>query len=97
MIESAVKKLNVFVILSCKIFIITHFNETKRPTLQDIAAHLGMTKMTVSRYLRNPNSVAKDTQQRIAAAIEQFGYILIAHQKFCLMQRVKQLVCYSPL
>ncbi|MBS6187789.1 MAG: gluconate operon transcriptional repressor GntR [Haemophilus parainfluenzae] len=47
----------------------------KRPTLQDIADHLGMTKMTVSRYLRNSNSVAKDTQQRIAAAIEQFGYI----------------------
>ena len=47
----------------------------KRPTLQDIADHLGMTKMTVSRYLRNPDSVAKDTQQRIAAAIEQFGYI----------------------
>ena len=33
----------------------------KRPTLQDIADHLGMTKMTVSRYLRNPDSVAKDT------------------------------------
>lgn len=47
----------------------------KRPILQDIADHLGMTKMTVSRYLRNPDSVAKDTQQRIAAAIEQFGYI----------------------
>ena len=47
----------------------------KRPTLQDIADHLGMSKMTVSRYLRNPDSVAKDTQQRIAAAIEQFGYI----------------------
>ncbi|OOF59859.1 gluconate operon transcriptional repressor GntR [Rodentibacter myodis] len=47
----------------------------KRPTLQDIADHLGITKMTVSRYLRQPNSVAQETQQRIAAAIEQFGYI----------------------
>ena len=47
----------------------------KRPTLQDIADHLGMTKMTVSRYLRNSNSVAKETQKRIAVAIEQFGYI----------------------
>ncbi|OOF36370.1 gluconate operon transcriptional repressor GntR [Rodentibacter heidelbergensis] len=47
----------------------------KRPTLQDIANHLGITKMTVSRYLRNPNSVAQETQIRIAAAIEQFGYI----------------------
>lgn len=47
----------------------------KRPTLQDIANHLGITKMTISRYLRNPNSVAPDTQQKIAAAIEEFGYI----------------------
>lgn len=47
----------------------------KRPTLQDIADHLGITKMTVSRYLRNPNSVAAATRQKIAVAIEQFGYI----------------------
>ncbi len=47
----------------------------KRPTLQDIADHLGITKMTVSRYLRNRNTVALDTQVRIAEAIEQFGYI----------------------
>lgn len=47
----------------------------KRPTLQDIANHLGITKMTVSRYLRDPSTVAQDTQQKIALAIEQFGYI----------------------
>lgn len=47
----------------------------KRPTLQDIATHLGITKMTVSRYLRDPNTVAKETGTKIAAAIEQFGYI----------------------
>ncbi|QLB12498.1 LacI family transcriptional regulator [Bisgaardia hudsonensis] len=47
----------------------------KRPTLQDIATHLGITKMTVSRYLRNPDSVALETQKKIAVAIETFGYI----------------------
>lgn len=47
----------------------------KRPTLQDIATHLGLTKMTISRYLRDPNSVAAITQKKIAAAIEEFGYI----------------------
>ncbi|BFU59479.1 MULTISPECIES: gluconate operon transcriptional repressor GntR [Rodentibacter] len=47
----------------------------KRPTLQDIAEHLSITKMTVSRYLRNPDSVAQETQRRIAKAIEEFGYI----------------------
>ncbi len=50
-------------------------NKRKRPTLQDIADHLGITKMTISRYLRNADSVAPETQAKIAAAIEQFGYI----------------------
>ncbi|WP_373766833.1 gluconate operon transcriptional repressor GntR [Glaesserella sp.] len=47
----------------------------KRPTLQDIADHLGITKMTISRYLRHPQSVAYETGLRIAEAITQFGYI----------------------
>ncbi|TNG92934.1 substrate-binding domain-containing protein [Pasteurellaceae bacterium USgator11] len=47
----------------------------KRPVLQDIANHLGITKMTVSRYLRDPKTVAPATREKIAAAIEQFGYI----------------------
>lgn len=47
----------------------------KRPTLQDIAQYLGITKMTISRYLRNPSSVAVETGNRIAQAIELFGYI----------------------
>lgn len=49
--------------------------KSKRPTLQDIAQHLGITKMTISRYLRDPNTVALETRQRIAQAIELFGYI----------------------
>ena len=49
--------------------------KNRRPTLQDIASHLGITKMTVSRYLRDPNSVAKETGHKIAEAITQFGYI----------------------
>ena len=49
--------------------------KNKRPTLQDIADYLGITKMTISRYLRNPDSVANGTQARIADAIERFGYI----------------------
>ncbi|WP_410965488.1 LacI family DNA-binding transcriptional regulator, partial [Salmonella sp. ZJHZ19_0056] len=48
--------------------------QNKRPVLQDIANHLGITKMTVSRYLRNPQTVAPATREKIAAAIEQFGY-----------------------
>ncbi|HDO1376909.1 TPA: substrate-binding domain-containing protein [Aeromonas veronii] len=47
----------------------------RRPTLQDIANLTGVTKMTVSRYLRDPQSVAKETQTRIFAVVEQLGYI----------------------
>ncbi len=35
----------------------------KRPTLQHIADHLGLTKMTISRYLRNPDAVAEETRK----------------------------------
>ncbi|WP_456296430.1 LacI family DNA-binding transcriptional regulator [Vibrio sp. AK197] len=46
-----------------------------RPTLQDIADRVGITKMTVSRYMRDPSSVAQATQQKIAAVVEELGYI----------------------
>lgn len=46
-----------------------------RPTLQDIADRVGITKMTVSRYLRDPNSVALKTREKIAAVIDDLGYI----------------------
>lgn len=46
-----------------------------RPTLQDIADQVGITKMTVSRYLRDPSSVAEKTQHKIAAVIDELGYI----------------------
>ena len=52
-------------------------NDTRkrRPTLQDIADLTGVTKMTVSRYLRDPGAVAEGTRERIAAAVEELGYI----------------------
>ncbi|MCS3457129.1 putative transcriptional regulator [Aeromonas sp. BIGb0405] len=34
----------------------------RRPTLQDIADLTGVTKMTVSRYLRDPQAVAEATR-----------------------------------
>ena len=49
--------------------------QRSRPTLQDIADKIGITKMTVSRYLRDPNSVAANTRDKIAKEIEATGYI----------------------
>lgn len=47
----------------------------KRPVLQDIADRVGVTKMTVSRYLRNPDLVSAPLRGKIAAALDELGYI----------------------
>ena len=46
-----------------------------RWTMQDIAEKLGITKMTVSRYLKDPKSVSKETGLKIAKLIDELGYI----------------------
>lgn len=46
-----------------------------RISLQDIATLAGVTKMTVSRYLRTPERVAPETGERIAKIIEEINYI----------------------
>lgn len=47
----------------------------QRPTLQNIADLVGVTKMTVSRYLRDPDKVSKTIGERIAKAVEELGYV----------------------
>lgn len=47
----------------------------KRPTLQDVANLVGVTKMTVSRFLRDPNQVSESLQVKISQAVEELGYI----------------------
>ena len=47
----------------------------KRPTLQDVANIVGVTKMTISRYLRDPSQVSSEIQKKIATAVEDLGYI----------------------
>lgn len=49
--------------------------KNKRPTLQDVADLVGVTKMTVSRFLRNPEQVSVPLQTKIADALEDLGYI----------------------
>lgn len=47
----------------------------KRPVLQDVADKLGVTKMTVSRYLRHPEQVSAALGERIALVLDELGYI----------------------
>ena len=46
-----------------------------RISLQGIATLAGVTKMTVSRYIRSPKKVAKETGERIAQIMEEINYI----------------------
>ena len=49
--------------------------KVQRITLNDIAELAGVTKMTVSRYLRTPKKVKPETAQRIASVIDEIGYL----------------------
>jgi LacI family transcriptional regulator, gluconate utilization system Gnt-I transcriptional repressor len=46
-----------------------------RARMDDVAALAGVTKMTVSRYLREPARVAPATRERIEAAVRALGYL----------------------
>ncbi len=46
-----------------------------RARMDDVAALAGVTKMTVSRYLREPDRVARATRERIEAAVRTLGYL----------------------
>ena len=46
-----------------------------RPTLHDVAAEAGVTRITVSRYLRTPQLLAEETATRVREAIERIGYV----------------------
>jgi LacI family gluconate utilization system Gnt-I transcriptional repressor len=48
---------------------------TGQPTLSSVASHAGVSTATVSRYLNMPDIVARDTADRIRAAIDQLGYV----------------------
>lgn len=47
----------------------------QRITLDDVAQRVGVTSMTISRYLRNPSLVAKATGDKIKQAIDEMGYV----------------------
>ena len=60
----------------------THATATKRsrrghgrPTLHDVADVAGVTRITVSRFFREPARVAEETATRIREAVAQTGYV----------------------
>lgn len=50
-------------------------NKKRRTGLQEIANLIGISKMTVSRFLRDPKLVSEPLQLQISDAIDKLGYI----------------------
>lgn len=46
-----------------------------RPTQQDIADIVGVTKMTVSRFLKDPSKVSKSVGAKIDEVVKELGYV----------------------
>lgn len=49
--------------------------KNNRMTLQDIADLAGLTKMTVSRYMRDPGQVSQKSREAISRVLEEANYI----------------------
>lgn len=50
-------------------------HKKQRSTLQDIAHRVGVTKMTVSRYLRDPSKVSAKVGAEIERVVKELGYV----------------------
>ena len=49
--------------------------ELSNSTIYDVATHAGVSAMTVSRVLNDPERVAASTRERVEAAIQTLGYV----------------------
>jgi len=47
----------------------------RRPRIQEVASLVGLSAITVSRALRQPEKVAPETRARVMEAVEALGYI----------------------
>ncbi len=45
------------------------------PTLEEVAAHAGVGRGTVSRVINNAAGVKESTRQTVRRAIEELGYV----------------------
>ncbi|MFC3284681.1 LacI family DNA-binding transcriptional regulator [Litchfieldella rifensis] len=50
-------------------------SRSSKVTITDIAKHVGMTNMTVSRALNKPDKVKPETREKILAAAQKLGYV----------------------
>ncbi len=53
-----------------------HAARVASPTMSDVARRAGVSKMTVSRALKDGSSIAHETRDHIMRAVEELGYVL---------------------
>lgn len=70
--------------------------KNNRTTLQDIASLAGLNKMTVSRYLRNPDQVSQRSRDLIARVMEENNYIRNRAPEILLNARSKTIGVLIP-
>ncbi|AYD44614.1 substrate-binding domain-containing protein [Yersinia rochesterensis] len=70
--------------------------KNQRVTLQDIALLAGVTKMTVSRYLRTPEKVAPETGERIAQVMTEVNYSVDSEGETSLNQKSPRIGILVP-
>jgi LacI family gluconate utilization system Gnt-I transcriptional repressor len=62
-----------------------------------VADRVGVTKMTVSRFLRNPEQVSVALRSKMAAALDELGYIPNRAPDISPMPPAVRLACCFPL
>ncbi|MFM0210722.1 LacI family DNA-binding transcriptional regulator [Paraburkholderia sediminicola] len=54
---------------------VRHRRNTGRMTLRDVAEHLGISQISVSRYFQKPERLSGDLRERIGQAVDELGYV----------------------
>ncbi len=67
-----------------------------RVSLQDIATLSGVTKMTVSRYLRNPKQVSSETRGKIQEVMQAIEYNIDANESTLPQQKTRTIGLLIP-
>ena len=52
-----------------------NFRTKNRVTLEDVARHVGVSKMTVSKVLRGTGSISEETCKKVNQAVIELGYL----------------------
>lgn len=70
-------------------------DDTRHPSVYDVATHAGVSTASVSRYFRSPGKVSEATRERIAESVEQLGYVPSGNARGLAERRTGMIGLYS--